>query len=214
MAVTTKPRHRVRGSGQDPVATRPDKALFYSGLVAFVALLVVGALSLMAVLPMIIPGYMSASITSESMMPTLRIGDVIIASDDDGTDIRPGTVIVYEGPRQRGLVTHRVVSTTAAGSYITRGDRVGFNDGAPLAPASVRAKAQWIVPFVGLPRFWASQQQWAPLFFTFAVTALALWLSQFAFDPRYDPWPESIDRYSRPLHPSITRSLAPINAPS
>ncbi|MCP4303971.1 MAG: signal peptidase I [bacterium] len=214
MAVITKPRDRLPGPSKDPKSTRADQALLYSGLVAFTALLVLGMLSVMAVLPMIVPGYMAASITSESMTPTLSVGDVVIASDHDGTGIVPGTVIVYDGPRGYDLVTHRVVSTTAEGLYVTRGDGTGFDDGAPLAAASIRSKAQWIVPFVGLPRVWVAQRQWALVFLTFAVTALALWLSQFAFDPRYDPWTESAGRYQRPLHPSLARSHVLIDVPS
>jgi signal peptidase I len=185
-----------------------DAALFYSGLIAFIALLVVGTLSVMAVLPMIVPGYMSASITSESMMPTIHVGDVIIASDHDGTEIRPGTVVVYEEPRKHDLVTHRVVSTTPEGLYITRGDGAGVDDAKPMPVANIRSKAQWIVPFVGLPRVWASQRNWVPVILSFSVTALALWLTQFAFDPRYDPWEEFAGSYQRPLHPSLAQSHA------
>ena len=214
MAVIAERRARFPGPNADPGIARADAALFYSGLVAFVALFALGALSVMAVLPMIVPGYMSASITSESMMPTIHVGDVIIASDHDGTEINPGTVIVYEEPRRHGLVTHRVVSATPEGLYITRGDGTGFDDGVALAAASIRSKAQWIVPFVGLPRVWAAQRQWTPLFFSFVVTAMAFWLTQFAFDPQYDPRAEPMDLYQRPLHPSLARSHAPIDATS
>ncbi len=202
MAVIANPRARFLSPNHDLRNAHVDVALFYSGLVAFIALLVVGSLSVMAVLPMIVPGYMSASITSESMMPTIHIGDVVIAYDHDGTEITPGTVVIYEEPRKHDLVTHRVVSTTSEGLYITKGDRAGIPDAAPITGASIRSKAQWIVPFVGLPRVWAAQHQWVYLVLTVVVTAMALWLTQFAFDPRYDPWPAA---YQRPLHPSIAR---------
>jgi signal peptidase len=168
-----------------------DVALFYSGLVAFTALMVFGALAVMAVVPMIIPGYTSASITSGSMMPTLRVGDVVIAVDHDGTKIAPGTVVVYEEPRRHDLVTHRVVSTNADGSYITKGDANGGNDPAPIPAANIRGKTQWIVPFVGLPRVWAAQHQWTLLILTIAFTAMTVWMARFAFDPTHDPWPKT-----------------------
>ncbi len=191
MTVITDQRGRSPDPTKDPGidrAHRMDVALFYSGLVAFTALMVFGALAVMAVLPMIIPGYTSASITSGSMMPTLRVGDVVIAVDHDGTKIAPDTIVVYEEPRRHDLVTHRVVSTNPDGSYITKGDANGGNDPAPIPAANIRGKPQWIVPFVGLPRVWAAQHQWTLLILTIAFTAMTVWLARFAFDPRHDPW--------------------------
>ncbi len=194
MTVIADPRGRSPGPTTDPGiarAHRIDIALFYSGLVAFNALLIFGALAVMAVLPMIIPGYTSASITSGSMMPTLRVGDVVIAVDHDGTQIAPDTIVVYEEPRRGDLVTHRVVSVNPDGSYTTKGDVNGVNDPAPIPAANIRGKTQWIVPFVGLPRVWAAQQQWTKLILTIAFTAMTVWMARFAFDPTHDPWPKT-----------------------
>ena len=123
-------------------------------------------------------------------MPTLRVGDVVIAVDHDGTEIAPGTVVVYEEPRKHDLVTHRVVSTNPDGSYITKGDKSALIDPAPIPAANIEGKAQWIVPFVGLPRVWVAQRQWTLVVLTIAITAIALWLTRFAFDPQHDPWPK------------------------
>ncbi len=183
MAVITDRRDQSPGPTKDPGTGRvhkSDKALFYSGLLAVTALLAFGTMAVMAVLPMIIPGYTSASITSGSMMPTLRIGDVVIAADHGDAEIAPGTIVVYEN-RDHDLVTHRVVSVNPDGSYITKGD-IGAPDPEPIPAANIKGKAQWIVPFVGLPRVWAAQRQWTPLILTMAATATALWLSRFAFN--------------------------------
>ena len=183
MAVITDRPGRSPGPTKDPGTGRvhgSGKALFYTGLVAVTALLAFGTMAVMAVLPMIIPGYTSASITSGSMMPTLRIGDVVIAADHGDDDIAPGTIVVYEN-RDHDLVTHRVVSINPDGSYITKGD-IGAPDPEPIPTANIRGTAQWIVPFVGLPRVWAAQRQWTPLIVTMAATAAALWLSRFAFN--------------------------------
>ncbi len=191
MTVIADQRGRSPGPTRDPGidrAHRVDVALFYSGLLAVTALLAFGTMSVMAVLPMIIPGYTSASITSGSMMPTLRIGDVVIAVDHGDDEIAPGTIVVYEDPRKHDLVTHRVVSVNPDGSYITKGDVNGVNDPAPIPAANIRGTAQWIVPFVGLLRIWAAQGQWALLIATIAATATALWLSRFAFGAQSDPW--------------------------
>jgi signal peptidase len=182
---------RSPGPTKDPGTDRvhkSDKALFYTGLLAVTALLAFGTMAVMAVLPIVIPGYTSASITSGSMMPTLRIGDVVIAVDHGDAEIAPGTIVVYEDPRKHDLVTHRVVSINPDGSYITKGDVNGLDDPAPIPAANIRGTAQWIVPFVGLLRIWAAQGQWALLIVTIAATATALWLSRFAFGARNDPW--------------------------
>jgi signal peptidase len=191
MAVITDRRDQSPGPIKDPGTDRvhgSGKALFYSGLLAVTALLAFGTMSVMAVLPMIIPGYTSASITSGSMMPTLRIGDVVIAVDHAGTEVAPGTIVVYEDPRKHDLVTHRVISINPDGSYITKGDVNGVNDPKPIPAANIKGTAQWIVPFVGLPRVWAAQGQWTLLILTMAATASALWLSRFAFGAQNDPW--------------------------
>ncbi|MCZ6631084.1 MAG: signal peptidase I, partial [Actinobacteria bacterium] len=173
MAVITDRRDQSPGPTQDPGTDRVDrsgKALFYSGLLAVTALLACGTMAGMAVLPIVIPGYTSASITSGSMMPTLRIGDVVIAVDHGDTEIAPGTIVVYEDPRKHDLVTHRVVSINPDGSYITKGDVNGANDPKPIPAANIRGTAQWIVPFVGLLLIWDAQGQWALLIVTIAAT--------------------------------------------
>ena len=191
MTVIADRRGQSPGSPRDPGTDRvrrSDTAMFYSGLLAVTALLALGTLAVMSLLPMIIPGYTSASITSGSMMPTLRIGDVVIAVDHGGAEIAPDTIVVYEDPRKHDLVTHRVVATNPDGSYITKGDVNGTPDPQPIPATDIVGKARWIVPFAGLPRVWVAQRQWIPLLLMMAATALALWLSRFAFDARYDPW--------------------------
>jgi signal peptidase len=177
----------TRGPGIERVK-KGDAALFYAGLVALTALLVFGTLSVMAVLPMILPGYTSVSITSGSMMPILRIGDVVIAADHGGAVIEPDTIVVYEDPRKHDLVTHRVVEVNPDGSYTTKGDVNGNVDPQPIPAASIRGEAQWIIPIVGLPRVWVAQGRWVLVLLTITGTAATLWLSRFAFDTRYDPW--------------------------
>jgi signal peptidase len=183
MTVITDRRGGSPGPTKDPGTDRvhwSGKALFYTGLLAATALLAFGTMSVMAVLPMVVPGYTSASITSGSMMPTFRIGDVVIAVDHGAAEIAPGTIVIYENS-DRDLVTHRVVSVKPDGTYITKGDMNGAPDPDPIPAANIRGTAQWIVPFVGLLRIWAAQGQWTLLIATIAATATALWLSRFAF---------------------------------
>jgi signal peptidase I len=184
-----------RGKSPDPIrdpgtarVRKGDAPLFYVGLLALTALLVFGTLSVMALLPMLIPGYTSASITSGSMTPVLHIGDVVIAADHGGRAVEPESIVVFEDPRKHDLVTHRIVEVNPNGSYSTKGDANGNVDPEPIPAANIRGEARWIVPFVGLPRVWAAQDRWVLVALTIAAAATTLWLSRFAFDSRYDPW--------------------------
>ena len=176
----------LRDPGIDRV--RREAALFYLGLVAITALLVFGTLAAMAVLPTFIPGYTSVSITSASMSPTLRVGDVVIAVDHGGAQIEPDSIVVYEDPRKHDLVTHRVVEVNPDGSYTTKGDMNGNVDPKPIPAANIRGTAQWIVPLAGLPRVWVAQRNWVVLGLMIGAIAASLWLARFGLDARYDPW--------------------------
>ena len=161
---------------------------FYLGLVALVALLVFGTLAVIAILPMIVPGYTSASITSGSMQPKLRPGDVVIAVGSGGSGIKTGTIIVFEDPERGDLVTHRIVGVAEDGSYITKGDANGINDPRPVPPAYVKGVGQWVVPYVGLPSVWIAYGDFLPLAITIISTVAALWFVRYALDAKCDPW--------------------------
>ncbi len=201
MAVITDRRDMspdpIRDPGTDRVR-RTDSGLFFGGLVAVTALLVFGTLSVLAVLPMLAPGYTTASISSGSMMPTLRVGDVVVAADRGGATIAPETIVVYVDPRKGDLVTHRVIEVNSDGSYTTKGDMNGRPDPIPIPAENIRGEAVWIVPYVGQPRVWAAQGDWMMLGLTIAATSLAFWLARFGLDPQFDPWQPEITRVEPP----------------
>lgn len=194
MTTIANPRDR----SLDPVQTDPgservrtkrgDEGRFYLGLVALVGLLVFGTLAVIAVLPMVVPGYTSASITSGSMQPKLRPGDVVIAVGNGGAGIKIGTIVVFEDPARGDLVTHRIVGVNDNGSYITKGDANGINDAQAVPPGNVRGTGKWVVPYVGLPRVWIAHGEWLLLTLTVIATAWAMWFVRYALETEYDPW--------------------------
>ena len=191
MTVITDRRGMSPDPTRDPGNDRVrgvDLSLFCTGLFAVATLLVFGTLSLMAVVPMVVPGLTSASITSGSMMPLIRIGDVVVASDHGGAPIALETIVVYEDPRKGDLVTHRVVEVNADGSYTTKGDMNGTVDRDPIPAENIRGEARWIIPYVGQPRVWVAQGNWVMVGMSIAAIAFAVWLSRFALDARHDPW--------------------------
>ncbi len=194
MTTIADPRDRPPDPEQpDPGADRAgskrgDEGRFYLGLVALVALLVFGTLAFIAVLPIVVPGYTSASITSGSMQPKLRPGDVVIAVGNGGAGIKAGTIVVYEDPARGDLVTHRIVGVNDDGSYTTRGDANGVNDAQAIPPENVRGVGKWVVPYVGLPRVWVANDEWFPLALTVIATVWVMWFVRYALETKYDPW--------------------------
>jgi len=193
------------GSGSIRARTkRTDEGRFYTGLVALVAILVFATLAVVALLPMIIPGYTSAAITSGSMMPKLRPGDVVIAVDRGDAPIAIGTIIVFEDPVRSDLVTHRVVGVNADGTYTTKGDANAIADITPVPPEYVRGVGRWVVPYVGLPRVWLADGRWIPLLLTIAAAVAAAWFVRYAVETRYDPWAEATATDTNPPRTDTT----------
>jgi len=181
------PDHPDPGSGRVQTK-RGDEGRFYLGLVSLVAFLVFGAMAVDALLPMMIPGATSASITSGSMTPKLRVGDVVIAVDQGDSTIAIGKIVVFKDPRRGDLVTHRIVGVDPDGNYITKGDANGINDVTPVPPDNIRGVGRWVVPYVGLPRVWLAESNWFALLLTITTTATVLWFVKYAIETRYDPW--------------------------
>lgn len=193
-------RDASQGPGRPDPGTRRveakggDEARFYVGLVALIAILVFATLAVIALFPMIVPGATSASITSGSMSPKLRPGDVVIAVDRGDVPIPIGTIIVFEDPRRGDLVTHRIVEVNPDLSYTTKGDANATDDPAPVPRENVRGSGRWVVPYVGLPSVWLSTGRWIPLVLTIAAIVACLWFVRYAVETRFDPWNDDTRR--------------------
>ena len=187
-AITNERGESPGSSGPGTTRDRSGEGRFYAGLVAVIALVIFGTLALVAVLPTVIPGFTSAAITSGSMQPALRPGDVVIATGAEVAKVQPGTIVVFEDPKRHDLVTHRVVSVNEDGTFVTKGDANRIPDPEPIPPENIRGTGRWVVPYVGAPRVWFDDGRWGLLVGMFALTGLAVFLSRYGIDPRYDPW--------------------------
>ncbi|MGW7051700.1 signal peptidase I [Streptomyces sp. NPDC054887] len=96
--------------------------------IAAVVLLIAGAVLAAAGLGLSRGGYQASKVGSDSMSPTYRQGDTIVAEEIAGDDVRRGDVVLYAAPERipGRLVLQRVVAVG--------GDRVAYRDG----DASVR----------------------------------------------------------------------------
>jgi signal peptidase len=134
------------------VFTRLRPAVFRPAAIAY--LVALGALLVAALAPVVI-GWSATVVASGSMGPVLRAGDVVVVSPVDAGEVRAGQVVLVDDPAHRGrLLTHRVVSRTAAGAFVLKGDANPQADSTPVPAGSVRGVARLAVPRLGLPVLW------------------------------------------------------------
>lgn len=95
-------------------------------------------------------------ITSGSMEPLIRPGDVVLAQPPaEPDDLGPGTVITFDDPIRPGeLTTHRILGVNPDGTYRTRGDANAVPDSTPVPPDDVVGVGRLLVPMIGLPITW------------------------------------------------------------
>lgn len=95
------------------------------------------------------PDYGLYLVRSESMTPTIMMGDLIITGPMNGQingEVKPGTIITYE--RMKELVTHRVQSING-NNLVTKGDAVEDPDPWKVSISDVRGVYLFKIPFVG-----------------------------------------------------------------
>lgn len=107
-------------------------------------------------------------VTSESMAPTLTIGDIVIV--DPAVPPAPGAIIVVD--RDGTRVTHRVVTATPT-ELVLRGDATTVPDPPDPAGTAVGTVIR-VVPAVGLPAVAAHGRPWVPAVIGAAIAAAIL----------------------------------------
>ncbi|UCC16696.1 MAG: signal peptidase I [Dehalococcoidales bacterium] len=120
-----------------------------------------------------VPGYGLYLVRSESMAPTINIGDLIITGPVKG-EVQEGDIITYEWSGE--LVTHRVYST--GDILVTKGDAVEDPDPWTVKSSSIMGTYLFKIPYVGYAtRFIQTKIGW---FITIIVPAMALvvWLAK------------------------------------
>jgi signal peptidase I len=163
------------------------EARFWIGTVSVIVVALTTWLGLWASAPLV-AGWAPVAITSGSMQPTIRPGDVVVAAPHPRAPLEPGDVIVFADARLGGLVTHRIIDVADDGSYTTRGDANRSPDPSPVAPDDVVGVGRLLVPLAGTPAVWAARGQ-HPLVAGWTVAMLlAGWGCRFALLRRYDPW--------------------------
>lgn len=127
-------------------------------------------LSLLAwvIVPSLIFGWEPLAITSGSMAPAVRSGDVVLVDPDFGAP-GPGSVVAFES--EDTVVVHRVAEAHPDGSLTTRGDANPSIDSSPVTSDRLMGTGRLLVPFIG----YLKTVGWAPLLIVAAVSGGLVW---------------------------------------
>jgi signal peptidase len=96
-------------------------------------------------------------VTSGSMSPTFKPGDLIFVTKIDSKDVKPGQIITFR-TADGAILTHRVVEIKADGEIITKGDANKTNDSWPNGWKLKKATVKYLfsIPKLGYIKSWIS----------------------------------------------------------
>ena len=119
-------------------------------------------LLLWVVIPSLVMWSPPVLITSGSMEPGIRAGDVVVMGASEGVGLVPGTVVTFRDQAfEDRLTTHRITAAIDDGSYVTKGDANPGPDSTPLTPDGVAGVPRVLVSTVGVPLLWIEQGRYA-----------------------------------------------------
>ncbi len=147
---------------------------------------VVLALAVLAAAAPLVPRWEATVVSSGSMEPALRRGDVVVFADHPIEQTGVGTVVVFDG--ELSAVVHRVVDVNDDGTLVTRGDANRARDSGAVDATELRGAGELVVPFIGLPRVWLAEGRYDLVGAAVAGLALALWSARLTSDAANDPW--------------------------
>lgn len=109
-------------------------------------------------------GYHIYRVQTDSMVPTLQVGDVIMVKETPAEDIEIGDIITYrvlEGDLAGQTITHRVYQEPVVRNdeyfYVTKGDKAGAAPDKEISYAQVEGRYVRTIPLInGLYTFFLS----------------------------------------------------------
>ena len=100
--------------------------------------------------------YYAIAVATGSMMPKINVGDVVIVDQHtDYKNLKVGEVIAYK--YENIIVVHRLVDIVVVGDdyyFYTKGDANNAKDNYIIYPNTIVGRANFRVPYVGLPTVW------------------------------------------------------------
>ena len=121
-------------------------------------------------------GWHPMLVTSGSMSPAIRGGDVVMVGEEPPGVLGQQTVILFADPHADGkTVLHRIVTVREDGSYETRGDSNADADVAAVRPDQIEGVGRMVIPAVGAPFVWAQSGEMPKLATWIGGSLLAMW---------------------------------------
>ena len=211
--------------GTDAAETR-RWLLTAAGFGADVYLYLILSLAVWVLLPTLVLSWAPILVSSGSMSPAIKAGDIVLI-DENVTDdpLPPGAIITYRqaGQHPDRLVTHRIRDATDPGAYVTRGDANDVDDAWPVAHEHVVGYARLLVPMLGLPIHWARTGSHVALYAFAGLSLVALAVSTIsartertaalsAAEPRAEPESEPGDQIHGAVHALEDEGVAALPA--
>ena len=97
-------------------------------------------------------GWSPTTVTSGSMSPSIRAGDVVFHEPPEVDELAQRTIVLFDDGNG-GQVLHRIFEVTDQG-LITKGDANTDPDSRTVAPEEVVGVGRLVVPLIGLPLVW------------------------------------------------------------
>ncbi len=93
-------------------------------------------------------------VSSQSMVPTLNVGDIILVRGVDPSSVTVGTIIIFHSPNSYDIpIVHRVVAVDNQGGQMyfeTKGDNNPVKDGWLVPSQNLMGVYVGKIPYVGL----------------------------------------------------------------
>lgn len=124
-------------------------------------------------------GYRFMMVSSDSMIPTIRSGDLVVGVPPAVDEIEVGDIVTYYNQAAGRLITHRVTEVTHIGdqlAFITQGDANDIADENPVLARDVVAAYSFRIPYAGY--LLAFARGWTGLVFLIIIPSLILMISE------------------------------------
>jgi len=173
-----------RANVEKPVKRRASRTERSTGLTTYLKYAIIVAVFLEAYL---LTAYAFKTLTpiavvcSNSMRPTLNVGDLILVEGVDAYSVREGDVIVFNTPQPYAKTTpspvvHRVVEVVLENGVVyfkTKGDANGSEDPWLLPAENVIGRLLYRIPYLGYPAYVLKTN---PYIFAIVIVLFAVWL--------------------------------------
>ncbi len=145
-------------------------------LIAGIYIYLVGLLAVWVILVAGAAGWSPVVITSGSMSPNLRVGDIIMTESHPDQLVGQRSVVTFQRADQ--IITHRVFEVQVEErTYITKGDANPTPDTDVVPADSVIGVGRLVVPIIGLPVVWLTTGQLVPLAAMAVLSAAAIFVT-------------------------------------